>query len=138
YDAYMERCHPNVLIDEVVGHTFENQYSGLGVEAQAAQEFIADRMTDELQKRGYPAHTRLKQIKQRTRKELRIDALLPDIQKGRIRFHRKFKNTPEIEQFEMYLMHAHDDFPDADYMLTMADRMSNRLNSCHVSLFYEV
>ena len=119
YDAYMERCHPNVLIDEVVGHTFENQYSGLGVEAQAAQEFIADRMTDELQKRGYPAHTRLKQIKQRTRKELRIEALLPDIQKGRIRFHRKFKNTPEIEQFEMYPMHAHDDFPDAVSMLTM-------------------
>ena len=111
YDAYMERCHPNVLIDEVVDHTFENQYSGLGVEAQAAQEFIADRMTDELQKRGYPAHTRLKQIKHRTRKELRIEAMLPDIQKGKIRFHRKFRNTPEMEQFEMYPMHRNDDFP---------------------------
>src|SRR5699024_11527316 len=42
YDAYMDRCHPNVLTDEVVAHTFENQYAGLGVEAQAAQEFIAD------------------------------------------------------------------------------------------------
>src|SRR5699024_3680739 len=104
YDAYMERCHPNVLIEEVVDHTFDNQYSGIGVEAQAAQEIIADRMTDELQERGYPAHTRLKQIKQRTRKELRIEAMPPDIQKGRIRFHRKFKNTPEIEQFEMYAM----------------------------------
>jgi len=111
YDAYMERCHPNVLIDEVVDHTFENQYSGLGVEAQAAQEFIADRMTDELQKRGYPAHTRLKQIKHRTRKELRIEAMLPDVQKGKIRFHRKFRNTPEMEQFEMYPMHRNDDFP---------------------------
>ena len=111
YDAYMERCHPNVLIDEVVSHTFENQYEGLGVEAQAAQEFIADRMADELQARGYPAHTRLKQIKHRTRKELRIEAMLPDIQKGKIRFHRKFKNTPEMEQFEMYPMHRNDDFP---------------------------
>src|SRR5699024_8151549 len=119
YDAYMERCHPNVLIDEVVSHTFENQYEGLGVEAQAAQEFIADRMSDELQARGYPAHTRLKQIKHRTRKELRIEAMLPDIQKGKIRFHRKFKNTPEMEQFEMYPMHRHDDFPDAVSMLTM-------------------
>src|SRR5690625_4969953 len=53
YDTFMERCHPNILIDEVVEHTFENQYEGLGVEAQAAQEFIADRMTDELQARGY-------------------------------------------------------------------------------------
>src|SRR5699024_12638705 len=84
YDAYMERCHPNVLIDEVVSHTFENQYEGLGVEAQAAQEFIADRMADELQARGYPAHTRLKQIKHRTRKELRIEAMLPDKQKDKI------------------------------------------------------
>src|SRR5690625_3324310 len=120
YDAYMERCHPNVLIDEVIEHTFENQYEGLAVEAQAMQEFIADRMTEELQSRGYPAHTRLKQIKHRTRKELRIEAMLPDIQKGKIRFHRKFKNTPEMEQFEMYPMHAHDDFPDAVSMLTMA------------------
>src|SRR5699024_5483986 len=111
YDAYMERCHPNVLIDEVVEHTFENQYEGLAVEAQAMQEFIADRMRDELQARGYPSHTRLKQIKHRTRKELRIEAMLPDIQKGKIRFHRKFKNTPEMEQFEMYPMHDKDDFP---------------------------
>ena len=75
------------------------------------QEFIADRMRDELQARGYPSHTRLKQIKHRTRKELRIEAMLPDIQKGKIRFHRKFKNTPEMEQFEMYPMHDKDDFP---------------------------
>lgn len=119
YDAYMERCHPNVLIDEVVEHTFENQYEGLAVEAQAMQEFIADRMRDELQARGYPSHTRLKQIKHRTRKELRIEAMLPDIQKGKIRFHRKFKNTPEMEQFEMYPMHSYDDFPDCVSMLTM-------------------
>lgn len=119
YDAFMERCHPDVLIDEVVTHTFENEYEGLAVEAQAAQEFIADKMTDELQAKGYPAHTRLKHIKHRTRKELRIEALLPDIQKGKIRFHRKFRNSPELEQFTMYPMHNHDDFPDAVSMLTM-------------------
>ena len=119
YDAFMERVHPDVLIDEVVEHTFENEYEGLAVESQAMQEFIADKMTDELQARGYPAHTRLKQIKQRTRKELRIEALLPDIQKGKIRFHRKFRNSPELEQFELYGMHPHDDFPDSVSMLTM-------------------
>lgn len=121
YDAFMERVHPNVLIDEVVAHTFEHVYEGLAVEAQAAQEFIADKMTEELQARGYPAHTRLKQIKHHAgnRKTMRIEALLPDIQKGKIRFHRKFKNSPELEQFELYGMHKHDDFPDAVSMLTM-------------------
>ena len=119
YDSYMERCHPNVLIDEVVKHTFENQYEGLAVESQAMQEFIADKMSEELQARGYPAHTRLKGIKHRTRKELRIESLLPDVQKGKIGFHRKFRNTPEMEQFEMYPMHRHDDFPDGISMLAM-------------------
>src|SRR5690625_1057142 len=119
YDAFMERCHPDVLIEEIAKHTYENQYDGLSVEAQAAQEFIADKMKERLQAMGYPAHTRLKYIKHRTRKELRIEALLPDIQSGKIRFHNKFKNTSEMEQFDMYPMHAHDDFPDAVSMLTM-------------------
>ena len=119
FDNFMERCHPDVLIDEVVEQTMEKQYEGLAVEAQMAQEFIADKMAERLQAHGYPAHTRIKQIKQRTRKVLRIEALLPDIQSGRIRFHRKFKNSPEMEQFEMYPMHKHDDFCDAVSMLTM-------------------
>lgn len=119
FDNFMERCHPDVLIDEVVEQTFEKQYEGLAVETQMAQEFIADKMAERLQAKGYPAHTRLKQIKQRTRKELRIEALQPDIQSGKIRFHRKFKNSPEMEQFDMYPMHKHDDFPDAVSMLVM-------------------
>lgn len=117
FDNFMERCHPDVLIDEVVAQTLDKQYEGLAVEAQMAQEFIADKMSERLQARGYPSHTRIKQIKQRTRKALRIEALLPDIQSGKIRFHRKFKNSPEMEQFEMYPMHKHDDFPDAVAML---------------------
>ena len=119
FDAFMERCHPDVLIDEVVEHTLDHQYEGLAIEAQAAQEFIADKMAERLQERGYPSQTRIKQIKQRTRKSLRIEALLPDIQNGKIRFHRKFKNSPEMEQFEMYGMHKFDDFPDCISMLTM-------------------
>lgn len=119
YDAFMDRCHPDVLIDEVVAHTFENQYEGLAVEAQMAQEFIADKMAERLEAKGYPSRTRLKQIKHRARKALRIEALLPDIQSGKIRFHEKFRNSPELEQFEMYPMHKHDDFPDAVSMLTM-------------------
>lgn len=115
-DAYMERCHPDVLIKETTEHTLLHQYEGLAVEAQFAQEFIADKLAEALQKRGYPAHTRIKQIKQRTRKELRIESMLPDIQNGKLRFHERFRNSPEMEQFEMYPMHKHDDFPDAIHM----------------------
>lgn len=119
YDAFMERVHPDVLIEEVVKHTMREHYEGLGVEAQAMQEFIADKMRDRLQEAGYPAHTRLKKIKQHAgaRKSMRIEALLPDIQSGKIRFHQKFYNSPEMEQFDLYGMHAHDDFPDAVSML---------------------
>lgn len=121
YDAFMERVHPDVLIDKVVEYTMREEYDGLGVEAQAMQEFIADRMRDRLQNAGYPAYTRLKKIKQHAgaRKSMRIEALLPDIQSGKIRFHRKFQNSPEMEQFELYGMHSHDDFPDSVAMLNL-------------------
>lgn len=111
YDAYMERIHPDILINKVVEYTLKYQYQTLAVEAQFAQEFIADKMADELQKNGYPAHTRIKQIKQRTRKELRIEALLPEIQSGRLRFLRTLDRSM-IDQFEMFPMHRNDDFPD--------------------------
>src|SRR5699024_281695 len=75
YDVFMELCHPDRLIEKAVELTFKYQYEGLGVEAQFAQEFIADKLEQELQKRGYPSHTRIRQIKQRTRKALRIESL---------------------------------------------------------------
>lgn len=116
YDAFMQRVHPDVLLDESVKHTLNYQYESLGVEAQMAQEWFSDKLSEELQARGYPAHSRLRKIKQRTRKALRIESMLPDIQSGRLRFHVKFKNSQEMGQFEMYPMHSHDDFPDAVHM----------------------
>lgn len=112
YDAYMGRIHPDELIRQTIDHTLEYQYETLAVEAQFAQEFIADKMAEELQRHGYPGRTRIKHIKQRTRKELRIEALLPDIQNGKLRFLSNL-DSMMMDQFEMYPMHAHDDFPDA-------------------------
>lgn len=112
YDIYMQRVHPDILLDEAVKHTLKYQYEMLGVEAQMAQEWFADKLADELQRRGYPSLTRLRKIKQRTRKSLRIEALLPDIQSGRIRFHEKYRNSEELAQFELYPMHQFDDSPD--------------------------
>lgn len=114
YDVYMERIHPDELIRQAVRHTLKYQYEVFAVEAQAAQEFFADKLTDELATHGYPAHTRIKKIKQTRNKGLRIEALLPEIQSGKIRFKPIHKDA--IAQFEMYPMHPHDDFPDATAM----------------------
>ncbi|TVY00618.1 hypothetical protein [Cohnella terricola] len=38
---------------------------------------------------GYPANNRVKEIHQRSRKDLRIEALLPEIENGTIQFSRK-------------------------------------------------
>src|SRR5690606_5849786 len=67
-DVFMQKCHPDALLREAIERVFKYQYEALAVEAQAAQEFFADKLSEELSKRGFPSHTRLKQIKQRTRK----------------------------------------------------------------------
>lgn len=109
-DVFMERVHPDILLQTAVEKALRYQYKVLAVESQHAQEWFADKLAEALQEHGYPAHTRLKQVKQRMRKALRIEALLPDIQAGRIRFNRNMR--AELEQLEMYPMHRHDDFPD--------------------------
>jgi predicted phage terminase large subunit-like protein len=113
-DVYMERVHPDILLQEAVKRTLQYQYEIVAIETQMAQEFFADVLSKELVKHGYPAHTRLKHIKQRTRKGLRIEALLPDIQNGKLRFNKSMRAL--LEQFEMYPMHKHDDGPDAVQM----------------------
>ncbi len=115
WDIYMERVHPDILIQKVIDYTMKYQYEGIGIEAQFAQEFIADKLAEGLQAHGYPSHTRIKQIKQRTRKALRIESMLPDVQSGKLRFNRNI-DRKLIEQFEMYPMHKHDDGPDAVQM----------------------
>src|SRR5690606_183066 len=44
YDVFMERCHPNRLIEKVTEYTLKYQYEALAVEAQFAQEFIAEQL----------------------------------------------------------------------------------------------
>lgn len=110
-DVFMERVHPDILLREAVTRTLKYQYEVLAVESQMAQEWFADKLGEALINHGYPAHTRLRNVKQRTRKALRIEALLPDVQAGRIRFQKHHRAL--LEQFEMYPMHRHDDGPDA-------------------------
>lgn len=117
-DVFMARVHPDIMIERVIELALKYQYEALGVEAVFALEYMADKLADELQNRGYPGHARVRKIKHRTRKELRIESMLPEIQSGRIRFHEKYRDGDEMLQFEMYGSGARqDDFPDATNMM---------------------
>jgi predicted phage terminase large subunit-like protein len=113
-DAYLERVHPDVLLQKIVEKTIHYQYAGMSVESQQAQEWFAHKLKEELRRHGYPAHTRVKEIKQRMRKALRIESLLPEIQGGRIRFKKQHRLL--LEMFELYPNHNHDDGPDGLHM----------------------
>ncbi|WP_281202669.1 phage terminase large subunit [Cytobacillus kochii] len=113
-DAFIERVHPDILLKTTVEKALEYEYTAIAVEAQQAQEWFADKLVEALQVEGYPGMTRLKHVKQRTRKALRIESLLPDLQNGKLRFKRNHRLL--LEMFEMYPNHNHDDGPDACQM----------------------
>lgn len=109
-DIYEKRIHPNGFLDDVVDHVIKYQYESIAVESQMAQEFFTDHLIEKLIEKGYPAHSRVVKVKQRTRKQLRIEAMQPDILNGNLRFN-KAHNTL-INQFAMYPMGRHDDMID--------------------------
>lgn len=110
-DSFVERVKPDKFLRVIVDRVLYYQPTVIGVESQAAQEFFADQLQKELIKVGYPANTRLKKVYQRSRKELRIEAMMPAIENGTIRFNRR--HALLLEQFEMYGTGAHDDALDA-------------------------
>lgn len=110
-DAFVERLHPDKFLDVIVEKVRHYQPDIIGAEAQMAQEFFVDTLKTQLQHIGYPAHNRVKKIQQRTRKELRIEAMLPDIENGNIVFNRE--HVTLLEQFERYGSRWHDDGPDS-------------------------
>lgn len=110
-DAYGERIKPSDLINVIVDKVLKYQPTVIAAEAIMAQEFIVDELKKALTKVGYPAETRVKKIYSRSRKELRIEAMLPQIESGTIQFNRK--HALLLEQFEMYGNGgSHDDLPD--------------------------
>ena len=113
-DVFNKRLHPKEFIEVIIDRVRTYQYTLIAIEAQMAQEFFADTLGDRLQDLGYPAHTRLVPVKQRTRKELRIEAMSPDVHNGRIRY--KKSQTELIGQYEKYPMVAYDDIVDATEM----------------------
>ncbi|MEK3887266.1 phage terminase large subunit [Bacillus sp. FSL K6-3431] len=118
-EAYGDRIKPDAFLKVVVKKVLEYQPTVIAVESQAAQEFFVDELKKALEKVGYPAGTRVKKIYQRSRKELRIEALLPSIENKTIQFNRI--HTLLNEQFEQYGSGgSHDDLPDALEMAVSA------------------
>lgn len=110
WDLWYERVHPDKLIRVATEYATDYQYDLMGIETVFAQEFVADHLGRSLQDAGYPKQ-RLLYLKDRRKKEIRIEALQPDIQNGMIRFSTRIRH--KLEQFTMYPMHPHDDVPDA-------------------------
>ena len=110
-DAFGDRVHPDVFMKIIVDKVAKFQPDKIGAEAQMAQEFFVDKLKEALHITGYPAYTRVKKIQQRTRKELRIEAMLPDIENGNIVFSHQ--HALLLEQFERYGTGYWDDLPDA-------------------------
>ncbi|MCG7407704.1 phage terminase large subunit [Paenibacillus sp. ACRRX] len=123
-DAFGARIHPDEFMRIIVEKVMQYQPDGIAAEAQMAQEFFVQKLKQALQEKGYPARNRVKEIHQRTRKELRIEAMLPDIENGTIRFNRE--HTLLLEHFERYGSKWHDDMPDALEMAISASKKGVR------------
>ncbi|MED4892479.1 MULTISPECIES: phage terminase large subunit [Heyndrickxia] len=121
-DSYGERVKPDEFIKVIVDYVLRYEPDVIAAEAQAAQEFFVDTLINELSMAGYPSFTRVKKVKQRTRKQMRIEAMLPSIENGTIRFNRK--HSLLLEQFERYGQGEHDDLPDSLEMAVSAIKSS--------------
>jgi predicted phage terminase large subunit-like protein len=110
-DSYGDKINPEKFMQVIVDKVKEYQPDVIGAEAVAAQEFFVDKLKQALNVVGYPAHNRVKKIYQRSRKELRIESMSPDIEVGKIQFCRR--HALLLEQFEQYGTGTHDDLPDS-------------------------
>jgi predicted phage terminase large subunit-like protein len=124
-DSFIERVKPDQFIEIIVEKTKQWEPDVVAAEAQAAQEFFVDMLKHRLADEGYPASTRVKKVTHRSRKELRIEAMLPKIENGTIRFSKKHATL--LEQFERYGQGAHDDGPDSLEMAISASKTKSNV-----------
>lgn len=122
-EAWGAKIKPDKFIEKIIEYVREYQPDVIAAEAQAAQEFFVDTLKRRLAEIGYPAHSRVKKVVQRSRKELRIEAMLPDIENGTIQFNKK--HALLLEQFELY-PNGNDDLPDALEMAYSAIKKGER------------
>lgn len=122
-ESWNERVHPDILLEKTVEMTLQYMPENMAVEAVQAQEWFADKVSQRLSMEGYPALTRLHKVKHRTRKVLRIEAMLPDVQNATIRFRKEHRLL--IEMLTMFPNHNHDDAPDSLEMAIASAKTNN-------------
>lgn len=122
-DAWGDKVHPDEFLEVITRKVIEYQPDAIGAEAQMAQEFFVDKLTEYLSVNGYPP-SRVKKIQQRNRKELRIEALLPEVESGKLQF--KTTHLLLLEQLERFGQGGHDDLPDALEMALRVNGASRR------------
>lgn len=123
-DAWGDKVHPDKFIEVITDKVIEFEPDVIGVEAVALQEYFADTLSTYLQARGYPTSRRIKKINNRSRKELRIESMLPDIDTNKLQFNRR--HTLLLEQMERFGQGAHDDLPDALQMAISVNKNVRR------------
>ncbi|MFF2890757.1 phage terminase large subunit [Paenibacillus sp. NPDC057967] len=133
-DAWGERVHPDVFLRTIVEKVTRYQPNYIAAESQAAQEFFVHKLKQALAAAGYPARTRVKEIYQRSRKELRIEAMAPDIESGAIQFTKR--HALLLEQFEMYGTGSHDDVIDALEMAVSISKTGRKKVRNKPAVFY--
>ena len=134
-DAWGERVHPDAFLRVITEKVVRYQPNNIAAEAQAAQEFFVMKLKEALTAAGYPARTRVKEIYQRSRKELRIEAMLPDIESGELQFTKK--HALLLEQFEQYGTGSHDDLPDALEMALSISKTGRKKVRNKPAMFYK-
>ncbi|SHE66573.1 phage uncharacterized protein (putative large terminase), C-terminal domain-containing protein [Seinonella peptonophila] len=110
-EAIGNKLHPDQFLDLIVDKVVEWQPDRIAADANVAQEFLVWTLRQRLKAVNYPEYTRVKEVKNRTRKELRIEAMHPDIEGGKILFNKR--HSLLLEQFEKYGTNGHDDLLDA-------------------------
>lgn len=110
-DSLVEHLHPDEFIKEIVRMVSKWQPDVIGAEATAAQEYFVDTLKHRIEETGYPAHSRVKKIYNRSRKELRIESMMPSIENKTIRFNSRHFRL--LEQFERYGQGTYDDAVDS-------------------------
>ncbi|MHA7962868.1 phage terminase large subunit [Paenibacillus sp. CAU 1782] len=133
-DAWGERVHPDVFLRTITDKVVRYQPVAIAAEAQAAQEFFVHKLKQTLTTAGYPAKARVKEIYQRSRKELRIEALAPDIESGAIQFTRR--HALLLEQFEQYGTGSHDDTVDSLEMAVSISKTSRKKVRSKPAIYY--
>src|SRR5690606_12566861 len=96
-ESIIDKMHPDDFINMIVQKVVQYQPDRIAADSNASQEFLTFTLKQRLRNIGYPSLTRVKEIKDRTKKELRIEALAPDILNGHIQFNKRHYLL--IEQF---------------------------------------